>query len=109
MRFPAARGHGLFHAPVRRVSFALERTRAVAITPTQARINALKRWSKEPNRSAATAAARLAAFNRFEKLVDPHGELPPSERAKRAESARKAFYLELAQKGLQARQKRTAK
>lgn len=80
----------------------------MAISSTQARINALRRWSKEPDRTQATEAARLANRLRFEALVDPDGTLTPSERAKRAESARKAFYYEMSLKGVRARQAKRA-
>jgi hypothetical protein len=63
-------------------------------------------WSRTDNRPARTAAARKAFNDQFEKQVDPEGTLPPTERAKRAEHARKAFYLRLAFKSAQARRRR---
>jgi len=43
-----------------------------------------------------TARARAAFLDRFEHLVDPDAALPPEERARRAMSARKAYFTELA-------------
>ena len=57
---------------------------------------------------AHTAPARKAALERFERQVDPDGSLPPAERARRAEHARKAYFLGLALKSAQARRKRAA-
>lgn len=70
-----------------------------------ARIAATERWSREPDRAAATAKARQAFRDRFEKQVDPDGVLEPAERAQRAESARKAFYTRLALRSAQSRRK----
>lgn len=64
------------------------------------------RWAHEPDRSAATAPARAGLQARFERQVDPDGVLDPAERAKRAESARKAFYADLTRKSIAARRKK---
>src|SRR5690348_5690113 len=61
-----------------------------------ARIAAHTRWAHEPDRSAATAPARQAFADRFERDVDPDGKLDPVERATRAEHARKAHFLRMA-------------
>ena len=53
-----------------------------------------------------TQAARRAFVKSFEAKVDPDGVLPPAERARRAESARKAHYAALALKSSTARSKR---
>jgi hypothetical protein len=45
-------------------------------------------------------------MSRFEREVDPDGTLPPAERAKRAESARKAHFARMALLSAQARAKR---
>ena len=45
---------------------------------------------QEPDRLAATAPGRRAAFEKLLDEVDPDGVLPPRERAKRAENARQA-------------------
>lgn len=52
-----------------------------------------------------TAKARQAFRDRFERDVDPEGVLSPEERARRAEHARKAFYLRLSMQGVKARRK----
>lgn len=44
-------------------------------------------------------------MERFEKQVDPDGELDPAERARRAEHARKSYFAGLALKSAQARRK----
>lgn len=62
----------------------------------RARIAAASRWANCDDRSAATAAARKAAADRFEKQVDPEGRLDPEERAKRASAARSAYFSRLA-------------
>ena len=72
----------------------------------RSRIGAHAKWAKEPDRSAATARARKAQLDRFDKQVDPDGVLTPQERAKRAESARKEYYTRLAYLSAQARRAR---
>ncbi|WFE44280.1 hypothetical protein [Verrucosispora sp. WMMD1129] len=67
------------------------------------------KWAGCDDRAAATAAARSAFNERFEKQVDPDGKLPPAERAKRAESARKAYFARLALKSAQTRRARAAR
>lgn len=42
-------------------------------------------------------------MERFEKLVDPDGSLPPDVREQMAESAKKAHYRRLAMKSAKAR------
>ena len=49
-----------------------------------------------PDAAAHTAPARAAFLGRFEREVDPDGALDPGERTRRAEHARKAFFLRLA-------------
>jgi 8-oxo-dGTP diphosphatase len=48
----------------------------------------------------------LPFTDRFERQVDPDGVLEPTERARRAQSARKAFFMRLALKSAQARRAR---
>jgi hypothetical protein len=43
-----------------------------------------------------TASARAAFLSRFEREVDPDGVLEPAERFRRAEHAKKAYFLRLA-------------
>jgi hypothetical protein len=71
------------------------------------RIAALRRWSQEDG-IAGTAAARAAGPGRlpyWEAHVDPDSELPPDERARRAERAKKAYFVELALKSARARRR----
>lgn len=49
---------------------------------------------KDP--SGHTASARAAFLSRFEREVDPDGVLEPAERSRRAEHAKKAYFLRLA-------------
>jgi len=74
----------------------------------RARCAAHTRWSQETDRTAATAKARGAFIERFEREVDPDGVLDPGERARRAENARKAWYARLAFRSAQARRRRSA-
>ena len=53
-----------------------------------------------------TAPARAAFLSRFEREVDPVGLLDPQERARRAEHAKKAYFLRLALVSSKARAKR---
>jgi len=55
---------------------------------------------------STTRAAREAFMARFERQVDPDGILPLSERARRAESARKAYFSGLALRSAKARSAR---
>jgi hypothetical protein len=71
----------------------------------RAKIAANTRWAHVANRSAATAPARAAFNSRFEREVDPDGLLPPEERARRADSARSAYYARLAYQSAKKRRK----
>ena len=51
-----------------------------------------------------TGPARLAFMARFEREVDPGGVLPESERQKRAECARRAYFARLGLKSVKKRQ-----
>jgi hypothetical protein len=53
-----------------------------------------------------TQAARDSFMARFERQVDPDSVLPPAERQRRAEAARKAYFLTLALKSARARRAR---
>lgn len=68
-----------------------------------AKIAAHSRWANEPDRSAATQAARDGLMRKFEDQVDPTRALPVEERALRAESARKAHFQRLALASAKAR------
>lgn len=74
----------------------------------RARIGGNARWAHEPDRAAATAAARKAFNDRFEREVDPDGVLPPAERARRAANARKAHFSRLALASVRSRRRAKA-
>jgi hypothetical protein len=71
-----------------------------------ARLAAHEKWAFTADRTGATAKARQVAWARFDKVVDPEGVLPPDERARRADSARRAYFLRLSLKSAQARRSR---
>lgn len=70
-----------------------------------ATIGAHESWARTEDRSARTAKARASFDARFETQVDPDGVLTPSERAKRAAHARKAYFARLALKSAVSRRK----
>lgn len=70
-----------------------------------ARIAAHEKWAQAPDATAATAPARAAFLDRFEREVDPEGALTPQERARRAKHARAAYFSRLALRSAQARRK----
>ncbi len=70
-----------------------------------ARVGAYASWAKTTDPTARTAPARQAFDGRFEREVDPDGTLPPEERARRAEHARKAYFTRLALASAKARRK----
>lgn len=75
----------------------------------RASIAADTRWAFEPDRVAATAPARNAAWERILDEVDPKKELPVDERHRRATSLRRARMRELAFKSAAARRARPVK
>lgn len=83
------------------------------MTPAQrtlrAKIAAHTSWANTTDRAARTAAARKAAHDRFARQVDPEGVLPPDERARRADSARRAHFSRLAMLSARARRRGTTK
>lgn len=85
-------------------------TRQMRETPAEramhSRAASHARWSRETDRSAATAPARRGLQAKFEHQVDPDGVLDPVERAKRAESARKAYFADLTRRSIAARRKK---
>lgn len=62
--------------------------------------------AKVADPTAHTAPARQAFLDRFERQVDPDLALPTAERARRAQHARRAYFLNLALKSAQARRGR---
>lgn len=87
-------------------------TRRMSETPGEramhSRAASHARWAHEDDRAAATAPARAGMQARFENQVDPNRVLDPVERAKRAESARKAFYADLTRRSIAARRRKKA-
>lgn len=63
-------------------------------------------WARTPDRTARSQPGRDALMRKFEDEVDPERTLTPAERAKRVESARKAFYTRLAFESAKARRRR---
>lgn len=82
------------------------------LTPEQrtlrAQIAANTRWANTSSgeRVAVTAKARQAAYERFEKQVDPEGVMLPAERAKLAENARRAHFQRMALASSKARRRK---
>jgi hypothetical protein len=66
-------------------------------------------WSRTPDPAARTANARAKFIDKFEREVDPDFVLPPEERHRRAEAAKKAYYANLAYLSAKARRKRAGK
>ena len=79
------------------------------LTPSErslrARLAAHESWARTGDRTARTAAGTAAFLDRFEREVDPDGTLDPADRARRAESARKAYFTRLALRSAQARRR----
>jgi hypothetical protein len=75
----------------------------------QARMAAHALHARVQDPSAHTARARHAFLSRFEREVDPEGVLTPQERARRAEHAKKAYFLRLAAASSKARAKKHRK
>jgi hypothetical protein len=74
----------------------------------RARIAAHLSWAKTADPASRTKPARDALLARFEREVDSEGVLAAEERARRAASARRAYFAALALKSAQARRRRTA-
>jgi len=55
-----------------------------------------------------TATARAGFLARFEREVDPDSALDPAERRRRAEHARRAYFIRLSLAALEARRARRA-
>ncbi|MCP3805420.1 hypothetical protein NLX83_39750 [Allokutzneria sp. A3M-2-11 16] len=70
------------------------------------RLGAYTSWANTTDATARTAPARAAFNDRFERQVDPNRELPAAERARRADAARKAFFLRLSLASKKARARR---
>jgi hypothetical protein len=70
------------------------------------RIAAEISWARTYDRSARTRPAREAFLKRFEREVDPDSKLPPDERRRRADHAKRAYMLRLAKRAVEARKAR---
>ena len=79
-------------------------------SPAERRLIAKKaahtRWANTPDRLGAMAPARRGFEEKLARQVDPDGKLSPAERGKAVESARKAFYADMALKSAAARRRR---
>ena len=73
-----------------------------------ARIASHASWARTEDRTARTAPARAGLMEKFRQQVDPDGVLDPGERERRAESARRAFYLDMARKSAAKRRQNAA-
>ncbi|MFI7678530.1 hypothetical protein [Actinophytocola sp. NPDC049390] len=79
---------------------------AISERSLRARLAAHARWANTPDRAAATAAARQANLDRFEKQVaDAHPDLDPATVAKLADNAKTAHYTRMALASARARKK----
>lgn len=72
------------------------------------RIGALVLHSRHDPKET-TAKARETFLSKFEREVDPNGELPDDERRRRAEYAKKAHFARLARASAEARRKNAKK
>ena len=79
-------------------------------TPAERRLISKKaahtRWAQTPDRLGAMAPARRGFEEKLARQVDPDGKMSQAERAKAVESARKAFYADMALKSAVARRKK---
>lgn len=82
------------------------------LTPSErtlrAKIAAHQSWANTADPAARTAPGRAAMMAKFERQVDPDGTMDPAERERRAASARKAYFADLARKSVQVRRERAA-
>lgn len=74
----------------------------------RARAAAHQSWAQTDDPSKRTQPARDAMLARFEREVDPAGELSDAERRRRAEHARQAHMQRLSLKAAKARRLRAA-
>lgn len=85
----------------------------MTLTPEQrslrARMAAHASWANTSDPQTRTAAARDRFAARFEREVDPDGVLSPAERERRAESARKRYFAQLAYKSASARRAKSGR
>jgi hypothetical protein len=70
------------------------------------RIAAYERWAHTADRTSTAMAGHRGLEARFEREVDPAGELDPAERARRVDAKRKAHFARLALLSARARRAR---
>jgi hypothetical protein len=73
---------------------------------TRSRQASYESWANTEDRTKRTAPGRQGMLRKFENQVDPDRTLTPEERAKRVESARKAYYTRLSMLAVKARRQR---
>ena len=78
---------------------------AASLRSLRARYAALIRHSRSDS-SEITLPARQAFMARFEREADPNGALSERERPRRAELLRRAFFVDLARRSVEARAKK---
>lgn len=71
-----------------------------------ARIGAHARWANTVDRKGALAPARRGMDARFEREVDPNGELDDATRKRLAKNAKSRYYAQLQLKAAKARSAR---
>ena len=70
-----------------------------------ARVAAFSLHAQRDSREV-TKPARAAFLSRFEKEVDPDGTLPPQERQRRADAAKRAYFTRLSLRSVKARRRK---
>jgi hypothetical protein len=79
------------------------------MTPAQRTLRArAAAFAQHAQGRTSTAAGTAAFLARFEREVDPDGTLPPEERARRAEFARRSYMAKLGLKASKAKAARAA-
>lgn len=74
------------------------------MTPTERTLRArIAADSLHARGGTNTGPARAAFLSKFETEVDPNGQLPPEERARRAKAARSAHFSRMALKSVKSR------
>ncbi len=77
-----------------------------SLSSLAAKIAAHASWKNTEDRTARTAKARAAALAKFENEVDPDGVLPPEERRRRAEHARREHLARISLRSAKVRKMR---
>lgn len=74
----------------------------------RAQVAAAERWARTPDRAAATAPARRGLIAKFEREVDPEGQLSSAERSRRAEQLLRAHMIRMSLASAERRRRRRA-